>query len=194
MMTLLQMRTAVRDKLNQTSTSGNLVYDDDEIDNNIRSGIRAVVERGRLELINDSFQRSTAITISGAGLATKPDSYLRFVSADIDGVIVEEIKPMNIHDRYENNEILAGSATLPNIYDYGSGSFLVKPITASYMTLFYIYDLQTSDIDADTDTSPLTYTGDEHAIEFAYGFCLVAKQFNPELGQRILGAVEQRIK
>jgi len=194
MLTLLSMRNDLKLKLNQDSSQSNLVWEDAEYDSYIKDGVYFVLDHGRLDLIQRSFTVNTSLTLVGTGLYTKPDDYYRFVAAEIDGVWVHELKELNEQKYIEGNDNLKGNSTRKYIYNYDGSTFEVRPTSTSTVALHHIKELLASDFASDTNTSPLTNTGDRYALQYAWGLILQSKLYKADVAEAILNRVEKHIK
>lgn len=185
--TLTTMRSLLRNKSNQTLTTGNIVWADGEMDAYLRAGVRIVIDRGRYELIGKSHTVSSALTPS-VGYVTKPNGYFRFISALIDDdQILSEVYPYGMAKIIENNDVTKSTANLIRLYDYSGEKFAIYPAdTTKDVILQYAKDLLDSEFTSDSDISPLTDTGDEYAIEYAYGLVMQSKLFQPEFGASLI--------
>jgi len=194
MFTLSQMRDDLRLRLNQNSSGSNLIWEDSELDTYIRDGVFFVIDHGRFDLIQQSFVVDSSLTSLGSGKFSKPDNYFRFKAAEIDGVWVHEEKELREQKFIEGNDKLKGDSARKYLYNYSFNVFEVKPTTTNTVILHYMKQLETTDFDADSNTSPLTNVGDRYAIQYAHGLVLESKLFKPEEAQQIFNRVEKYIK
>lgn len=194
MFRLSQMRDDLRLRLNQSSSGSNLVWENSELDTYVRDGVFFVLDHGRRDLIERSFVANTSLTQSGTGLFTKPDNYYRFVAAEIDDVWVHELMDLKEQKFIEGNDKLKGNTSRKYIYDYSGTTFEVRPTDTAVVALHYLKELQTTDFDSDTDTSPLTNVGDRYAVQYAHGLVLQSKLYKPEVALQVFNQVEKYIK
>ncbi len=179
---LSQLRGRVQAKLNNVSTDADkVIFQPNEIDNNVNAGIRFVGHLGSIDLIQKNLYKASSLTVS-AGQITKPADFFRFNWARLDGRRARVLDPEEFDDFYYDPYREPGN-TNKYLIDYDGTYFKVYPTTGSTVEFHYIAIL--TDLSSDTSVSPLTNVGDDYAIDWAFALCLESKGFKPELAARI---------
>lgn len=192
---LSTLRDKLRLKINQSSSGSNLVYENSELNGYINDGIKHIINFGRLQLIGASAYKRTTdaaadhLSNDGNGYATKPTDYLRFVTAKVDGKWIRRKIDFHEIEFIENNSLINSDTNIKYVCEVSGSELLIFPSTFSECELIYI--AETTDLSSDSDSSPLTNTGDSYAIDWAYALALEAKGYKPELSRQIFARVNQ---
>jgi len=190
--TIKQLRDDLRLTINQSGSSTNLVWENSELDVYIKDGVYYLIDKGRLELLQDALTVKAALNQYGTGLFTKPGEFYRFIAAEIDGVWVHKIHELADQKFIEDNDNLKGNSDRKYIYNYSGTLFEVRPSTTSTVTLHYVKDASV-DMDTDSDSVPLTPQGARYALLYAQARVMESKLFKPEEAERIYNRVAQLI-
>lgn len=192
--TLSVMRDKVRLKINQSSTGSNLVWEDAELNGYINDSIKHLINFGSLKLIQSSAYKRTTDALAdhlvnnGDGYATKPSDYIRYVAAKIDGKYARQMMQISEIEFVQNNSLVQAGTIIKYIVDISGGEFLIYPNDFSSCELHYI--AEPTDLANDSDTSPLTNTGDTYAIDWAFALALESKLFKPELAAQVFNRIQ----
>lgn len=184
--TLSTLRSRVKTKLNNLGSSGQVPFQDSEIDSFINQAILHVGYTGEIALIQRDLFKQTDLTPSG-GKITKPSDFFKFRYARIDNRRGKRITPEGIDDVLYDELQLAGNKN-KYIVDYSGTEYQIYPTNASSVAFHYISTLTA--LTADADTSPLTDAGDVYAGDWAFAVALEAKGFNPNLAARVFARVQ----
>jgi hypothetical protein len=195
--TLSDLTSKLRLKINQVSTNSNLVWEDSELYGYINAAIKHVINFGSLKLIQASAYKRTTdaagdhLTNNGSGYATKPSDYLRYINGKVDAKYIRRIIDASEIEFIQGNSLTAADSNRKYVCDISGTEFLVFPTDFSSFELVYI--AEPSDLASSTDTSPLTNTGDNYALDWAYALALESKLFKPEVAQVIFKRVQELI-
>ena len=205
---LSTLRTRLKSKVNQVSADTNLVWTEaigGDFDIALAAGVRQVLLFGGLALIQEGgFVRTggtySGTTIShlgnkGSGYANKPSKYFRYVNAEVDGKWVEKYIPTaqaSEYNKIDGNQFLEADSEKKYLIDISGTEFLIYPTTWSETKLTFIRELEP--FAADSDVTMLTYTGNDHAVDWAFAVLLESKNYRPELSDRIFARVDKIIR
>jgi hypothetical protein len=181
MSTLLQLRTRLQEKLNNVGTGDDVLLQPNELDDHINAGIRMIALHGKYELIRPLATVDLNPLVIG-GLLTFPDEFMRFWYARSNG---RAMQPTS-HESLDNilfNQDRAPGAKSQYIYEYDGTRMAVLP--ASITTVEFHFYKEPDPLAADGALSQLTETGNDMALDWAFGLSLESKGFNPELADRV---------
>ena len=193
--TLSALRTKLRNKMNQSASVSTVVWGNDELNGYINDAIKHCLNNAPFKYVQGSaFKRTTDaaadhIANNGSGYGSKPDDYMRFVWAEIDGVLLDELLSLEEVKARQDNSLTAASSTIKYMVDASGSEFLIYPVTFETCKLTYI--AEPTDLSDDAHTSPLTNSGDTYAVDWAYALALESKLFKSDLAQPIFNRIEK---
>lgn len=195
--TLKQARSRLQNKLNSFGTG--TPFQPDELNDNIRSGVRMVAYEGEISLVQPALYLQKTLTISGdtstvaGGAVVKPSNYFKFVWARMNGRRCRLITPEEIDDVFYNSNLAPSSinkyimeATGTYFSVWGDGS-------ESTMDFHYLGMIESS-FGTDDSNSPLTDVGTDLAIDWAFALSLESKGLNPQLSTQVFSRVASILK
>lgn len=184
--TLLALRTAVQEKLNNVGSGDGVIFQPSEIDGRINDAILHVGYQGELALIQNSLFKVATITPS-AGIVAKPSDYFRFSYARVDSVKTNYLQNQTVYDWMSEVDGLEAGEKNKYLVERSGADFRVYPTTAQSVELGYVGVL--TELTVDGSVSPLTATGDSYASDWAFALLCQAKNFRPELAGPIFNRI-----